>query len=348
MPKIKTFQAALDHADNHADEVSVLLGNGFSIDYDPTIFKYESLAEEANLSDLSVSKEALFGALGSSNFEVVIDRLKSSAAIEELYGGSAARAEAMKSDARVVRNGLADVLATRHPARAHNLEPDQIVHARRFLANFSNIYTLNYDLLLYWVVMATEHGSRVPKKDGFGWVSSSDHSLIWSSTPTQRQRIFYLHGALHLFVEDRRLHKMSYNESGPIVGSIRRRLRNGDYPLVVTEGSSEDKRERIGRSAYLRTGLNRFGEQRGALFVHGMSMHENDSHILERLEAEDSNITRLYVGVHGTAESRASKKLIERSEDLAQQREKNGGRRLRIKFYDTSSASVWRDSDVSD
>ncbi|SEB81251.1 DUF4917 family protein [Microbacterium hydrocarbonoxydans] len=343
MVRIRTFDEALAHAEEHTDVASLLLGNGFSIDYAPEIFHYESLAAEASLSGLSVTKQELFEALGSSNFEVVIDRLRAAAALEIVYGGSTERASTMKADARVVRNGLADVLADRHPARAQHLEDDEITHARLFLSHFTNIFTLNYDLLLYWALMAREYGSRVPTKDGFGWVSGRDRRLVWSSNPSRTQRVFFLHGALHLFVEDHRLYKLSYNENGPIIRSLRQRLSRGEYPLVVTEGTREEKEARIGKSAYLRFGIARFRELGGSLFIHGASLSPNDDHIIEHLESAESDVVALYVGIHGDPEAGAAREVVARAKEIVRRRRAEGGRRLKLKFYDASSAKVWRE-----
>jgi hypothetical protein len=343
VPKVVTFAEAVADAEARFDDISVLLGNGFSIDYAPTVFAYESLADEAELPALSVDKDALFAALGSSNFEVVIDKLRAAATLQGLYGGETDLADALAADAVVVRNGLADVLMARHPASAGLLSDDEVLHARTFLSHFSRIFTLSYDLLLYWVVNRPTPGTRVPKADGFEWPSWKDNSvLIWKSKPNvSRQRVFFLHGALHYFVEERKVHKMSYG-NGPLVAGLRRRLTRGQYPLVVTEGTRDEKEARIDRSAYLRTGLRRFGELGGAVFIHGVSMSPNDDHVLELLETDSSEVDAIYVGIHGSPRSAGARTLMARAEAIKANREANGGRALRVKFYDTASAQVWR------
>lgn len=344
MGKLLTFDEAIEHADENADLKSVLLGNGFSIDYDPAVFRYDSLAEEAKLANLSVPKADLFKALDSTNFEVVMDKLRAGAALERLYGGDKARAKAMESDAKVVRNGLADVLADRHPANSQDLSDDEITHARTFLHNFGNIFTLSYDLLLYWLINAREYGPSVPRTDGFEWPTYKDKSfLMWKSAPTRRQRIFFLHGALHMFVEDRRLRKLSFNDHGLLIESLRDRLKNDEYPLIVTEGTRSEKDAKIDKSAYLRTGLRRFGELEGALFIHGMSLSSNDEHIIEPLESETSDVTALYVGIHSNPRSASAQRIMDRAEDIRVHREKVKGRPVTVKFYDSKSAHVWRD-----
>lgn len=203
--EILDYSEAVEAAQASCEELSLLLGNGFSIDYDPMTFRYESLAAEAKLPGLSVAKEELFDRLGTDNFELIIERLRAAAALETTYQFGVEVAERMESDARVVRNGLADVIAARHPDRASVLTSDEIMHARTFLSPFKNIFTLSYDLLLYWVVNAVDTNSiPVPRADGFEWPSfKSRDVLVWKSRPGSPQRIHFLHGALHLFVTTR-------------------------------------------------------------------------------------------------------------------------------------------------
>jgi hypothetical protein len=343
--RILTFDEAIADANRRCDALSVLLGNGFSIAYDSQVFSYDSLAEEATLTGLSIPKEDLFARLHSQNFEVVIDKLNAAAVIQDLYGGDQTLAERMAADAVIVRNGLADVLANRHPHNALSLNDEEVRHAREFLTHFLNIYTLSYDLLLYWVVNRSDIGPFVRRRDGFEYPAWNDRSrLIWKRKPTQgEQRVYFLHGALHLFVQDHKLTKLSYNGHGSLVAELRNRLNAGNYPLVVTEGRRDEKEARIERSAYLRTALRRFGALEGALFIHGVSLSPNDDHVLELIETESSNVTALYVGIYGDPATPQARTVIERAKEMKAHRLASGGRPLRLKFYDVSTAKVWRD-----
>lgn len=343
MVKLLSFEDAVNDARVHArGRPSVLLGNGFSIDYRPAIFNYDSLAEKAELAGLSVGKAVLFESLGSSNFETVIDRLKVSAALLKVYGSGNKLARAMRQDAKVVRHGLARSLASVHPDSAIELTDDEAEHAGKFLANFQSTFTVNYDLLLYWVVNKTTV-PRVRRRDGFEWPDwhpSTRH--VWKANPrVGAQRVFFLHGALHLFPSKGKLTKLVHGQHGRLVDELRRRLDQGKYPLVVTEGTREEKEARIDKSPYLRTALRRFSDTSGALFIHGMSLSENDDHLLEPIEAKESDITALYLGVHGHPSADADK-VIRRARRIKEARSDNGGVSLRLRFYDTSTAHVWR------
>lgn len=328
--------------------ISVLLGNGFSMDYDPHVFGYVSLADEAELRGLSVDKRDLFHTLDTSNFEVAVDKLRSAANLVALQGGDANLVETLRADADVVQHGLAEVIANRHPESAMDLSDDAVVYARTFLSHFDLIFTLNYDLLLYWV-LNRDVGPYVDPHDGFEFASGLENNeLFWKSNPSQgAQHTYYLHGALHYFRERipvesvRRWKVVKLARVGRLVSALRRKLRQDQYPMVVTEGSQKDKEARISQSLFLRTAHRRFGEVSGALFVHGASLAPNDDHIWELLTAEESDVTDLYVGIHRPG-SRESRLLMGRAGLLQEGRDENGGRPLRLRFYDVATARVWR------
>jgi hypothetical protein len=350
MPKTLSFNEAVIDAKNHCDDsLTVLLGNGFSIAYNATIFSYESLYEEAALANLSIPKADLFATLRSHDFENVMDKLRATADLIDLYGGDSSTSATYRADADVVRNGLADVIAARHPETSSDLTDAEVSMSKAFLSHFRRIYTLSYDLLLYWSVMRREVTPHAPMRDGFEYPAWNDRStLIWKPRPTQgSQEIYYLHGALHYFAElidgfeRKRLVKL-HGFMQRIVDTLRVRLNANQYPLIVTEGTSVEKVAHIERSAYLRTALRRFGESKGAVFIHGASLGANDDHVWETLESESSNVTGLYVGIVGSQASNPTRELIERAKLIRDRRESSGGRKLRLRFYDAESAHVWR------
>ena len=73
----------------------------------------------------------------------------------------------MQRDAEGLREVLVQAIAQNHPEFPAAIADDQYRGCRVFLANFANIYTLNYDLLLYWALMHDELPPAVPCDDGF-------------------------------------------------------------------------------------------------------------------------------------------------------------------------------------
>ena len=252
------------------------------------------------MDDLTVAKDQLFDHAASDDFETVIQHLQQSARLVELYDPfNTQLSRAMQDDAEGVKRGLVDALTDIHPPSAPSIDSSKYRSARQFLCHFGRIFTVNYDVLLYWTVRQDKLiPPPVVVKDGFGRPGGG--SLVWSHpSRTDEQEIFYLHGAMHFYVgDDGRLHKLEVSD-GRIVDQLRTNLRAGRYPLVVTEGSAGNKESRIARSAYLTYCHTRLSRSRGALFIHGMAMSDNDQHILNAIADGPGAIDALYVGLHG-------------------------------------------------
>ena len=158
MVDITSFSEALTDS-NKFTKRHLLLGNGFSIACRPTIFTYGSLFEEADFST-SPHLKNVFRALKSTDFEKVIRTLENASAIlphysEELKGIS----NQMQEDAAKLKDLLIHTVANNHPEIPNQLTDEEFNLCRKFLSNFigelngGKIYTLNYDLLLYWTCL---------------------------------------------------------------------------------------------------------------------------------------------------------------------------------------------------
>jgi hypothetical protein len=289
---------------------------------------------------LTVSKDQLFEQGGSDDFETVILHLQQSARLVELYEPkNTGLCRALRDDAEVVKRGLVDALITIHPPSAWKIEDEKYRAARQFLSPFGRIFTINYDLLLYWTVLQRKLSPpNVVVKDGFG--RRGPGSLTWSQpSRADEQEIFYLHGAMHLYVQDGRLRKLEVPK-GRMVEELQSNLQVGKYPLVVTEGSCQDKESRIGRSAYLTYCHRRLARSAGALFIHGIAVSDNDQHILDAVADKGSRIDAIYVGLYGDP-SVASDNIRTKARQLVRARMAKGGRTLRLMFYRSETASVW-------
>ena len=328
----------------------VLLGNGFSISYDPTAFSYGRLLDEADFSQLSIDARAIFDAFGTADFEQVIEVLRTAAVLLPLYApANPTLAAAIAADADLLKDALAEVLARRHPDNVGSITPEEYTAARTFLAHFERIYTVNYDLLLYWASMQ-DGPEDVPRYDGFSESEEEPGAdwVAWQPMSTfSSQRIFYLHGALHLFDAGTELRKLTFNRTGvALVDQIREALGHNIYPLVVTEGTSNEKKRKILHSAYLNHAMRSFSSIQGSLFVFGLSLAPNDEHILRRIEK--GKVTSLFVGIHGDPNSPANGKIIARAEMMRQTRERavidrvSGAKELNLHYFDSATAQVWR------
>lgn len=335
-----TFTQALHDAERFKQRPHVLLGNGFSIACRPDSFRYGSLLAEATFEDASSDLRQIFDLLGTTDFERVIEMLELAARLCEAYDPADPElAERLRSDAEVVRVSLARVLAARHPDVPFDIEPAEYASARRFLHNFGRIYTINYDMLLYWTVMQ-EMDPQPVRNDGFGNPEDSAADYVsWKPYATfTDQRVFYLHGGLHLYDRGPELAKITWSRTQiPLVDQIRDALAERRYPLIVTEGTSSDKVTRILHSAYLNHAIRSFSAIGGSLFLHGLSLAPNDEHLLRRIV--EGKVKAIYVSLHVADDGTVDQNTVAAARQLAAQRPPT--RSLEVLFYDAASAAVW-------
>ena len=112
--------------------------------------------------------------------------------------------------------------------------PEQYTSCRQFLSHFDgHIYTLNYDLLLYWTLMQDELKPELKSDDGFRDVEegSADY-VVWDVQNSGMQRIHYLHGALHIFDAGAELKKFVWSKTDiALVDQIRPLVGNSPLPF---------------------------------------------------------------------------------------------------------------------
>jgi len=324
----------------------LLLGNGFSIALRPADFLYGALLDEATFDNLGVDGKELFALFETNDFERVIELLKNGALLVDLYKESPSTlSRRLTLDAEVVKNALAHVLAAKHPANPSQVSDIEYASGRAFLSNFERVYSLNYDLLVYWTSMQ-ELEPPMANDDGFR--SDPDDldapHVIWD--PQARfdsQNVFYLHGALHLFDGGSVLKKITYvRTQSRLVDQIRARLDEGEYPLVVTEGTSSEKLEKILHNAYLNHARRSFGGITGSLFAHGLSFSANDEHVTGLLSRKDSKIRDLFISIHGDIADASNQAIVNSVRRVREMRlEHSRALPLAVHFYDSSSAEVW-------
>lgn len=338
-----TFAEAINASAEYSKR-HLLLGNGFSIACRPDIFRYGKLFEQADFSALSDSAKSAFSVLHTTDFERVIKALRDSAAIAALYGVTDAQVYAMRRDADALKELLVQTIAQSHPALPDDITDDEYAACQRFLANFHTTYTFNYDLLLYWTHMHRENRADVQADDGFRTSQSDIESgipseyVVWESSQSHDQNMWFLHGALHVFDSGTEIQKYTWNRTGiRLIEQIREALSRDFFPLFVAEGASAEKLERIRHSDYLAKAYRSFQEIQHCLFVFGHSLAANDEHYLHLIE--QGKLTHIFVGLYGDPESSMNRQIVERAKAMSLARRRK--RELRVDFYDSASAHVW-------
>lgn len=356
--KVLSFEQALKKAHSYGKR-HLLLGNGFSIACKPDIFAYGSLFEEAKKS-MSTALAAIFAAMGTQDFEEVIRALQHAAAIVSAYNPKLKRTMArMNSDAEKLKTDLIKAVAGRHPARPNDISDERYFACRKFLSHFvgenagGKIYTMNYDLLLYWALMHDEEDASelitLYHDDGFR-KDQDDYDapyVEWQGeSAAHGQNIHYLHGALHLFDAGYHLEKYTWVNTGKaLVDQANEALKKNMFPVFVAEGSSKSKLAKIQHSAYLHHNFKSFAgvcqtkpKDGTALFVFGHSFAKNDAHVLDQIGR--GKIAHLFVSLYGDPSSKSNLMIRANVERIGALRP-GAFPALSVDFFDAASAKVW-------
>lgn len=349
-----TFEQAIANSEQFSKR-NLLLGNGFSIACRADIFHYGSLYDQADFSGIP-EVEAVFAALGTRDFEAVIRTLESAATILPTYvvdGGTAPTK--MLEHATMLKEILVQTIAGNHPHLPSDIPGSKFKACRRFLSYFLSgekagcVFTLNYDLLLYWTLMHEDllfgEDIKLVKSDGFGNDDDEPDAdyVVWQGeTNAHSANVMFLHGALHLFDAGKDLLKYTWIRNGtPLIEQARTALASSKFPLFVAEGTSAQKKDKIRHNAYLYQGLKQLNSNvtkgNHCWFIFGHSLARNDDHILTRIGR--GKFKKLYVGIYGDPLETWNEEIIARAQWLSNLRHEKWP--LEIEFYQAESAQVW-------
>jgi hypothetical protein len=313
---------------------AILLGNGFSRAFSDDIFSYESLYSEA---ELSADIKHIFDMLQTTDFELVMRRLDDASNINRQYRFDD-QASKIESDVKLIREALITVLRKRHPLSRNDLLERQALACSAFLADFREIFTLNYDLLLYWAFVRylKEHTSHFV--DGF---SNEDGKLIWQHN-SLKQNVFYLHGALHVYNHNHKIEKVQYTNNRieqNLIDQIAERINKRMYPLFVSEGKSTQKLDRIYQNPYLAYAYSRLQSNDKRLTILGTTLKENDSHILAALKR--SRTPGFDVYLHESMGDGERESLTHRMDQTCSAIKANIKNEVHVKYHCTSELNIW-------
>jgi hypothetical protein len=308
-------------------EKVILLGNGFSRSFDDETFAYPNLLDAAKFDHRVTS---VFEKIGTTDFELVMRRLRQARAIAAIYGLSKASKDEILGDVNKVRSGLIRAIRSHHPTGADQVDDDEYANCAAFLRKFSAVFTLNYDLLLYWVIL--EHLS-LQFTDGFG-----GSPLEWGRNP---QNTHYLHGALHLFVDDDDVvHKLRYREGPTIMAQLRDALAAGRTPLFVSEGTSKQKLRQIRLFPYLSHCYRKLATNTRPLTIYGFRFGAQDKHIVSAIAK--SSTPSLEVVLYSGSSPSNQQTIKDRARRLAESIKLPGGGSASITFMPSHKLKVWR------
>lgn len=344
---MQTFSEAMTWLGD-AKKPRLLLGNGFSMAFDYRRFSYGALADKAKTEALFSDDVAkVMTSTGLTDFEALMRSFMASAAVLRALDGNVEPALLARLDRASVelREVLAKSIAGLHPDRPYDILENQYRSTRRFLDRFQSIYTVSYDLLLYWSLMQ-ELPPDFPgkgKDDGFRDSRiEGDDTVLWNMYDPHTQTVHYLHGALHLYVGADGLRKITWiRTADALIDQARRQLEQNRFPLYVAEGTSPQKVDKINRSAYLSKALRSLSSCGGSMAIYGHSLDDNDDHVLRAITK--SKIAKLAISIYGDENSASNSAITRKGESLCEHRreEHPTGPALEVQFYDASSVRLW-------
>lgn len=304
----------------------LLLGNGFSISAHSG-FGYHRLYDEATRYDAGLSK--LFRGQ-EPDFEKALALAENDAELAH------------------IRSAFIASLVRIHP-KIKFLTPEAREICGAFLEPFAgritrerhpgSVFTTNYDLMLYWVLMANH--SRLNLYDGF------DNFGLWDETRVHKSSIFYLHGALHHFESQvgrvriqKEQRKLLWREGASLILQVRDNVERGFFPVFVSEGDAAAKRQRIRNNRYLRIAGRHFrrlcAEPGTAIFTFGHSLAEVDAHITDMIGQSSGEI---FLGVYRPKDD--GRHATEIALSWTKRAVAEGRQPPLVFLYDTSECRTW-------
>ena len=262
---------------------SILIGNGFSRSISDR-FAYRHLRDVVR-HRLSDTVNQFFDQFDTVNFEDVLRKIDDARVIVNRIFGP--RDVNFDQFAVEVQTLLVEAVHSIHPEGPieNALDCDA---TNDVLLAYDNVFTTNYDLLLYWCTRNSERGFNVDDHFRLGRFDRVDADTRERAYPTS---IFYLHGALFLYStngETRKLHRRADNN---LVHGIQQHIESGVYPLCISEGSPDLKLGAIRQNDYLSFAYDSLRNIDGELHIFGQALDPAiDQHIANAILESNVNV----------------------------------------------------------
>lgn len=271
---------------------NLLIGNGFSIWFSDR-FKYHTLLEKC--TGLEPADMALFERLETSNFEYVLNALNNARDVDDLYGIKHSHDQSYER----IKDSLIEVIRKVHMDYA-DINGHKFERAMSLLKKSTNIFTTNYDMLLYWTILKINDDLKRDRMFGdlfFNQPKSNGLHFSEEFKKNKERWIFYLHGALHLYTKGGLVKKMNSGNSSNLLGSLERNIDEGHPPLFVSEGDWKLKQKQVALNPYLRYCMKCLKTLKGSLTIFGHSLDRSaDKHIIKTIC--DSEVDKIIYGMY--------------------------------------------------
>lgn len=309
---------------------TLLLGNGASMAISPK-FGYKSLYELVQQQGLLGDEgNKLFRHFNTSDFELVLRLLWHAAKVNKALGVKDKKTEFAYQR---VRDAL--IAAVRDVHVSYEDAQGYFPAMYDFLKSFKTVFSLNYDLLVYWTMMfGLDRFGDHRFKDCF---LNGSFDNDWSKFREVRYEksntlVFYPHGSLALCqnINGDEL-KISGRNGLNLLAEILFQWNQATVvPLFVSEGTQEQKIASIKKSNYLSTVYHEVIPRcLGPLTIYGWGFGAQDRHLLPRMRG----VPRIAASVYGRNQQTCLRIYQEIVISL--------GYEIEIEFFDSGSPGCW-------
>lgn len=274
-------------------DADIFLGNGFSININPAL-NYRSLFERF-LTYLGPEEQSIFKRFNLTNFEGIQNKLSDALEVNTIFGH---KNEEIERTLKELKTGLLSSIKDLHPNYSL-IDPKTIFNLSQGLDWFKDIYTTNYDIFLYHIILTTidrHRRDRTIKRFQDFFRADGANLRFTDQAINGFRNIYYLHGALFLYKEDEMTIKIRRaSKTEELLDLIRLRIHIGNFPIFVSEGRSSLKEKTISRNKYLSFCRTAFRDSRDRLIIYGFSFSDSDNHLISDL---NWNKRKLAIGLH--------------------------------------------------
>jgi hypothetical protein len=346
--KLQTYQQVIDSLKKKGRKKHLLFGNGFSMAYDRDIFSYNALSDFIEKTGDPLIKN-LFEKLNTKNFELIMQQLDNFCEIAEVFSNDKTLVPKIKAASEKLKSSLIDAIKELHPEHVFKVPEDKSIACINFLQEYLNndglVFSTNYDLLLYWVLMRNGAQNSI---DGFGrdletvlddehYIDPNDYEyseLRWGKHKDE-QTIHYLHGTLPLFDTGVNIVKVEYDTEHYLLQNVKDRIDRKEYPIFVTAGNGKEKLTHIMHNKYLSFCYEQLCKIQGSLVTFGFNFGEYDSHIIAAINMATKmgkkipdKLWSVYIGVYS-------------DDDLKHIREIEKDVKCKVTPFNARTVNVW-------
>lgn len=314
--KLQSYEDVLDSLEKKNRQKHLLFGNGFSIAYDAKIFSYNALSNFIEKSSNELLKE-LFNVINTKNFELIMKQLDDFIHIAQVFSSDKKLVTKIQEASQILKDSLIEAVKILHPEHVFEIPKEKCESCfeflREYLENKGKIFSTNYDLLLYWVLMRNNADFVVdgfgrelenPEEVIMGEEAEFSDELIWGKHKNE-QTVFYLHGTLPIFDKGIDIVKEQYDSQNYLLEKINSRMADKEYPIFVTAGGAKEKLNIIMHNKYLSHCYEQFSTIEGSLVVFGFNFGEYDTHIIDAINRAchygkrgGKKLHSVYIGVY--------------------------------------------------